>query len=268
MNRGFAAVKAAEGVWHIRDAMGVCVTLLAGRNGALLIDTAYGLGDLRGFIREITPLEPRVVLTHGHHDHALGAMGFDEVFLLRGDREVYAEYTATGQRKRVLCQAAEKGIALSPEERERYLARPMPPARDISEDEIDLGGMTARLIPCPGHTPGSLLVLVPERRLLLTGDNYNPCTWVFFHESLGPRNYRENMRAALALPFDRVLCPHDAAVQPRERMERFFDGIGDEALENAAPSSAGQAAGVETRQAVLPDGQMFVFSWRKYLMGM
>lgn len=268
MTKDFEALRADEGVWHIRDAMGVCVTLLVGREKAILVDTAYGLGDLRGFIREITPLEPRVVLTHGHHDHALGAMAFETVDLNAADREVYAEYTSPKQRKRVLSQAAGKGILLSAEEEALFLARPMASVREIAEEEADLGGMTARLIPCPGHTPGSLLVLVPERGLLLTGDNYNPCTWVFFHESLGPRSYRENMKKALSLPFDRVLCPHDAAVQPRERMERFFASIGDEALEAAKPSPAGEGAGVETRQVRTEDGQLFVFSWQKYLMGL
>ena len=30
MDAGFEALRVSDGVWHIRDAMGVCVTLLAG----------------------------------------------------------------------------------------------------------------------------------------------------------------------------------------------------------------------------------------------
>ena len=37
---------------------------------------------------------------------------------------------------------------------------------------------------------------------------------------------------------------------------------------STAPSPAGQGAGVETRQAATDDGQLFVFSWQKYLMGL
>ena len=36
---------------------------------------------------------------------------------------------------------------------------------------IDLGGLTAQIIEAPGHTPGSAVVYVPERKLLLSGDD-------------------------------------------------------------------------------------------------
>lgn len=268
MRPGFEMHRAAEGVYHIRDAMGVCVTLLAGSRASLLVDTAYGIGDLRGFIAPLSEREPRVVLTHGHHDHALGAMHFEEAALLPADREVYREYTCPERRRTVLMQAEQRGICLDAEEKRRFLSLPMAAVRDAGEEEIDLGGMTVRPIPCPGHTPGSLVLYVPERRLLLPGDNYNPTTWVFFHESMGPRTWRENMRGLFSLPFEGVLCPHDPRPQPRRRMEDFFAAVGDEALAQARPTPAGEGAGVETRQVAMPDGQVFVFSWQKYLRGL
>ncbi len=268
MNSFFEASGVLPGVWHIRDGMGVCVTLLAGTKKALLVDTAYGLGDLKGFIGGLTSLGTEVILTHGHHDHALGAMQFSEVGLTEADREVYEEYTSFSRRRTVLAQALAKGIVPGERERERYLSLPMAGIRPVEAGERDLGGMTVRLIPCPGHTPGSLVLYVPERRLLLPGDNYNPTTWVFFHESLGPVTYRENMKRLLSLPFEHVLCPHDPRLRSRREMETFFASIGDDALKNALPSAAGEGVGVETRQVVTPDGQVFVFSREKYLRGL
>ncbi len=268
MDAGFEALRVSDGVWHIRDAMGVCVTLLAGSERAVLVDTAYGIGDLKSFVRGLTDLPLEVVLTHGHHDHALGAMGFDAAGVLCGEEEVFREYTCFSRRERVLEQAAAKGILLVGPEREEYLDRPMPPLKMLEEGDVHLGGMTARIIRCPGHTPGSLVVWVPERGILLSGDNYNPCTWVFFHEALGPRTYRGNVEKLLSLPFDTVLCSHDPRPQPRKRLEDFLSAIGDAGLEGARPSRDGEGAGVETLEILMPDGQKFVFSREKYDAGL
>ena len=42
------------GVTHIRDAMGVCMTLLEGSQAALLVDTGYGTEDVAAFVRTLT----------------------------------------------------------------------------------------------------------------------------------------------------------------------------------------------------------------------
>ena len=38
------------GVMHIRDVMGVCMTLIEGEKAALLVDTGYGTEDVAAFI--------------------------------------------------------------------------------------------------------------------------------------------------------------------------------------------------------------------------
>lgn len=50
---GFQSREFLPGVIHIRDAMGVCMTLLAGRDRALLLDTGYGLEDVYAFVRTL-----------------------------------------------------------------------------------------------------------------------------------------------------------------------------------------------------------------------
>ena len=65
-----------EGITHIRDAMGVCMTLIEGDKAALLVDTGYGTEDVAAFVRTLTDKPRTVLLTHHHHDHALGARWF------------------------------------------------------------------------------------------------------------------------------------------------------------------------------------------------
>ncbi len=263
-NAPFEHREVLPGVFLMRDPMGVCMTLLRGSREALLVDTGYGLGNARRAAETLAKGPLRVLLTHGHHDHALGALDFDSVLLSKEDREVYRTYTGRAWRERVLAQAAQKGFLLGPEQEKRYLGFPVPAPESIGEMDLDLGGMTARVLPCPGHTPGSLLVYVPERKLLLTGDNWNPCTWLFFPEALGARGLRDGMRRFLELDFDYALCGHSFALEDAGRVRTFFDGLTDTALEGASSCPEGDRVGKKTRRALLPKEQIFVFDWDKY----
>ena len=59
----------------------VWIYLIIGPEKAMLIDTSYGLGDLKGLVDEITGgMELIVVNTHDHYDHAYGDCRFDKVY--------------------------------------------------------------------------------------------------------------------------------------------------------------------------------------------
>ena len=64
------------------DGMGdVWMYLIIGPENAMLIDTAYGLGDLKGLVDKITGGKPIIVVnTHEHYDHAYGNCRFDKVY--------------------------------------------------------------------------------------------------------------------------------------------------------------------------------------------
>ena len=257
----FDAREWLPGVQHIQDEMGVCMTLLTGEEKALLVDTGYGLTDVNAFARTLTSLPLTVLLTHGHHDHALGARWFREVSLFPEDHGVYRFYTGEEKRRQVLSAAREKGILVQESE---YLSAVMPAPAALREEDDSLGGLTARVIRCPGHTPGSAVVYVPERELLLTGDDWNPCTWLFFPEALDAVQYRRNLRKLLDLPFRHVLCAHQQALFSREKLEAFLEGLTDEALRNAKAVPTGDRVGVRSAEAALPDGQVFVFDIDKF----
>ncbi len=247
------------GVYHLTDEMGVCMTLLAGEQQALLVDTGYGFGDPLKRIRAVTDKPLHVLLTHGHHDHALGAMHFDRVWLFDEDRPVYDTYTRDPWRSRAADQAKDKGI---PFDRDAWLSAPMPEPEQ-PPGCLDLGGMTARIILCPGHTPGSAVVWVPERELLLTGDDWNPVTWLFFREALPVREYRQNVRRLAGLPFRHVLCSHREGLWPRETFTAFLDGLTDACLAAAEPSGEGAEQGIATATAHPAHEQALVFDRAK-----
>ena len=111
------------GIHHICDSMGVCMTLIVGQTKSLLIDAGYGLEPIGPVIQGLTSLPCRLVLSHGHHDHALGAMQFEQVWLHPAERTVYETYTDHQERNRVLAQASAQGVSVKTAD---YLSRPMP----------------------------------------------------------------------------------------------------------------------------------------------
>ena len=248
------------GVIQLKDDLDVCMTLLVGEKRALLIDTGYGLSDLGALVRELIgpdrPLD--VLLTHGHHDHALGARFFPGVWLFPEDRPVYETYTGERWRRRVLASAAARGLAV---DEAAFLAAPMPPASAPPEG-LDLGGLRVRILRVPGHTPGSACVLV-EDRVLITGDDWNLTTWAFFPEAMGVRTLRENLRRLLALPFDGVICSHQTGLYSRQMLADFVAGLTDRALADAAPCGEGGEQRIDTVCLSPAPGQRLVFDRAK-----
>ncbi len=236
MQNHITAKEMMENVWMLTDRMGMHATLLVGRERALLVDTGYGFDDLNAAIRSITDLPYSVLITHGHHDHACGAFQFDQVYLHRDEMPVLSFY-AGNWRKRVWGQALQKSLDLSDWTEEDFVAQPCGNGVEINETEMDLGGLTAQILLCPGHTKGSLCVYVKERKLLLPGDNMNPTTWIFFPECEGLGTLIQSLKRLDALPFEQVLCPHFDRLLPRETFHAFLAGLNKEnVLATSAPA--------------------------------
>lgn len=250
-------MKKWPGIWHICDNMGVYMTLLEGSSRALLLDTGYGLENVQQKAKSLTDKPLTVILSHAHHDHALGARWFDEVYLAQADHEIYAFYTSPSKRQDVARQAQARGLAVPAD----FLTAEYPKPTCLQAGEMDLGGMTVQILPTPGHTPGSVVAYVPGQRLLLTADDWNPCTWLFFPEALSAQTLRQNLRALLELPFEHVLCSHRGEVYARADLERFVNGISDECLRAAHAVDMGRET--DTREVYPAQGQNFVFDFAK-----
>lgn len=240
----FRIEKPFPGVAHITDAMGVSFTLIEGENRAILFDTGYGTEDVWAFVQSVTEKPVKVMLSHGHHDHILGARWFGKSYLCSEDLEEFRFRTGMAQRLKVSQQAKQKGVQLPSD----YLTALIPEPKPISFDSYagsfeqkkeDLGRMIIRVIHVPGHTPGSVVLYVEDLHLLLTGDNWNPCTWIWFPSSAPVRTWRRNMNTLIGeLKRDNsfihhVLCSHQPTLQNGKELEAFLSYMTDERLDSA-----------------------------------
>ena len=266
-------------VFHIEDSLGVCMTLICGSREALLADAGFGLENVAAFIAGLTDRPVHLILTHGHYDHILGAEWFPSAEIFEEDFPLVLEHGKRMWRERALEEAGRRGFGT---DREAFLRRPWARAEDagttpvsgktlatelkkLEEGDIDLGGLSVRVIRCPGHTPGSAVLYIPERELLLTGDDWNPCTWLFFPEALPVAKYRKNMQEVMKLPFRHVLCPHRRDLYDRSMTEDFVLGLTEENLSCAVPVDTGDWLGIHAIQAEPAPGQCLVFDRDKYL---
>lgn len=264
----FTIYEAAQGVLHIRDVLGVSFSYLQGKTGGLLIDTGYGLENVKELIDSIAEVPYQVLLSHGHHDHILGASDFDTVFLCAEDLDEYHLRSGKEQRNKITDRAIQAGIKVPG----NYLTRKMPePLRLVFNDQtagfesirFDLGGISAVVIHVPGHTPGSLMVWIPERKILFSGDNWNPCTWLWFPSSLGTMQWKRHMQRILSLPFETVFCSHQPEGFRKQCMEEYMNWLTDDVLKNA-PETDTDGSGIQVRKARWPEkGYEYVFDYGK-----
>lgn len=115
------------------------------KQGAV-IDPGGDIATIRRAIAESGATIEKILLTHGHIDHAGGAselaaeLGVPVEGPHRDDAPLLARLRETGQ-----------GYGLTD-------SRPVTPDRYLDEgDSVTVGGLTFDLLHCPGHSPGSVV---------------------------------------------------------------------------------------------------------------
>jgi len=183
--------------------------LVEGDERAALLDTGSGFGSLRACVEALTDKPIIVLLTHGHTDHALGAAEFSEVYMSPPDEAVYAKHSVMSYRAD--SGAMWPGFALLRDD-QIVPAMPFDRMRPLhAGDVFDLGGVSVKCFACPGHTPGCLVFLLPEERMLLLGDACNDRTFLFDEFTSSVADYRDSLlrlNAQTQGAYDRVLLSH------------------------------------------------------------
>lgn len=207
-----------RGVHWLEEVRGGNVYLLAMDEGLTLVDSGgKGMADaIEAQMREggYAPSDLRsIVLTHGHAGHTGSAAELarrSSAQVLAHREEVpYIQREAALPATGVLARLAGwiGGRVLRPEP---CTVNGMLEYGDWLES---LGGL--QVIHAPGHTPGSICLYQPERRLLFCGDallNANPLTGTpglrmpLALITVDPAQARESVRKLAALPLE-VLCP-------------------------------------------------------------
>lgn len=166
-----------RGVYCVSEFGMDCQYIVVGDESALLIDAGTGTCDLDAVVRQVTDKPYKVVLTHGHVDHAGGMGQFDEVWIHPADVERALALTVEDRQTYVDMMLAQSAglYALTRDDVIDY--GKVPELHDVVEgDSFDLGGRTVEVIETPGHTDGSITLLDKESRIMITGDACNSNT--------------------------------------------------------------------------------------------
>lgn len=172
----YPVVQIAPGTWEIDIFDTGSVFVLEGRERALVIDTGIGIGDLKAMIQKLTAKPLTVVMTHGHGDHTGGAGQFGEYFMNEADFPLFApQAEIAGRRSYSAIFPKLHPDRYYPWTEADIVEWNAPVKRIPMEDgqEFDLGGRVVTAYACPGHTPGSMVLLDEKSRFLFAGDALN-----------------------------------------------------------------------------------------------
>ncbi len=135
-----------------------------------VVDPGGDLDRIEQAIQEVGVKVEKILLTHGHIDHAGGA---DD---LRKTLGVPVEGPHPADRF-LLDNLAKQGEAYG------FPAKPVTPDRWLEEGEtVTVGGHTFDVLHCPGHSPGSVVLVNHAQRFILMGD-------VLFQGSIGRTDF-------------------------------------------------------------------------------
>lgn len=205
-----------RGVIRITGAGNELMYLIIGTKKAALIDTGIGLGNIRTYVEALTNLPITVILTHAHMDHSGGCFYFDHTYLNSVDAKLlnaaleYENREEFVQGLRDFVSASNPKLAKEFDESQVAITYPRE-FKELSDGDLfDLGGVTLEIITCPGHTMGSVVILIKEYRMLILGDSCNPYVWLHLPESSSVEVYRESLLniKAREKEYDRVLLSH------------------------------------------------------------
>ena len=139
-------------------------------------------GDVERIVEAIGELQlkvEKILLTHGHIDHAGGAAELKE--------KLGVDIVGPQREDRFLLEGlAEQGRMYGLEG-----ARDVTPDRWLEEgDTVSVGAISFNVLHCPGHTPGHIVLVQPDAKLALVGD-------VLFAGSIGRTDFPRGDHAAL-----------------------------------------------------------------------
>jgi hydroxyacylglutathione hydrolase len=161
----YKAYKEADKVWRIVENNTVNIYLVEGKDTALIIDTGYGTGDLKAYVKTLTKLPLIIVNTRGHGDHVGGDSQFSKIYIHPRDFEMINSKFKKGYGTEGIANTDSMTLV------------------SVEEGYIfDLGERKLEVIEVPGHTHGSICLLDSVNKILFAGDNTNAIVWLFLKD--------------------------------------------------------------------------------------
>ena len=202
----------APDTWVINFGGSLYCYLLVGEEKAMLIDTAYGVGDLRAMVESITDKPVMVCNTHGHFDHTGGNALWPDAWM--------SEQAAVDAKK-----------AFGEEMQRKFEAMPHPDytIHTLQDgDVIDLGGRTVEIVAIGCHHPGSLAYIDSKSRCVFTGDELESGQVLYLRTDLTAKEqaalHKQNMEKLLAKEsqYDLVCPAHNGSPIVKQYIRDFI----------------------------------------------
>jgi glyoxylase-like metal-dependent hydrolase (beta-lactamase superfamily II) len=221
----FTVTQPLPDVFHIQDSAQVCFTLIRGERDTLLWDTGVGLYDVAECVAPYIRGKLYVVLSHAHYDHAYGQHYFAESFVHPIDLKRCKRCVDRRYRTEMLKRFEARGWIDEAYPKEQFLSGTPETVQALPFEALNLGNLEVNFLRSPGHTSGSIVAYIPKMRLLLTGDSWNPQTWIFFPESRPLTVYVNTMRKLAKLDAEHVLCPHALPPRTMQQLRAYVNGL-------------------------------------------
>jgi len=177
--------------------------LVVGKERALLFDLAVDERGMQEYVQELAKKTIQLVLSHGHPDHAYHLNEFQDVWMHLADEKLIRE-----------------GMLGMPP------VSPCPTIHSLRDgDTIDLGERILDVFNIPGHTPGGILLLDRQTKILLGGDT---CTrhLLYGMTDFVPLNiFCDSLRRLQAQDFDVIYSAHDRCALPKAHLELMIQSI-------------------------------------------
>jgi glyoxylase-like metal-dependent hydrolase (beta-lactamase superfamily II) len=166
-----------------------CTLIWSEEHGrGVVIDPGGDLPRIRTALAKAAFTPDKILLTHGHVDHASGAAELAEIL---GVQIIGPHKADDFLLANLESQAVKFGMT----------GRNVVPDRWLQEgDEVDIAGHTFAVLHCPGHSPGSVVMVSKANQLAIVGD-------VLFRGSIGRTDFPYGDHAALISSIKTKLLP-------------------------------------------------------------
>jgi alkyl sulfatase BDS1-like metallo-beta-lactamase superfamily hydrolase len=192
-------VQLADNVYQAFGFAASNVYMIVGTDGLIVIDTSETTAAAENILAEFRKISDlpikTIILTHSHRDHVSGA----RIFAEGGSPEIIAStrfsddslFVASDHPQPVKAMQVRTkrqfgiglsypdeivGIGVGPGDRplQGMGAGALPPTMRIGDEgaRITLSGIDLELVRAPGETPDHIVVWYPEKKVLISGDNF------------------------------------------------------------------------------------------------
>lgn len=191
-----------EGVWMIEDGTPTksCSYVVEGADSAALIDTGSECGgDLLALVASLTSKPVKLLVTHGHPDHASFLDRVERFYMSEKDIPLLVSFTPENAAQVQKCVPIDEAT------------------------RIDLGGVELYTISVPGHSPGSVLFADPWHGYVFSGDAFGSGegVWLQVPEASNMSEYLIATEHALAR-LDEIFPERNYVILPGHAYQMFI----------------------------------------------